>query len=386
MHGYIPRSLEKRILDDLSFFPIVAILGPRQCGKSTLAKNLSSKFKNFVYLDLESLGDLNRIDDPELFFRVNQDSLVCLDEIQRKPEIFSFLRSIVDRDGKAGRILILGSASGDLLRQSSESLAGRISYVELTPFTVSELSSFDGYSLYDHWFRGGYPRSCLAPNTDLSVRWIENFIKTYIDRDIPGFGIELHSQNLHRLFMMCAHQTGQILNRSKLGESLGVSYNTIKRYIDILEKTFVVRTVNPYYRNVKKRIVKSPKLYIRDTGLLHSLLGIHDFNDLLGNPLYGSSWETFVVENIISEMNGWQYFFYRTSNGGELDLVLERGDNRIGIEAKASTAPRPSKGFWNSLEDLGIRDSWIISPVERAYEIRKNVMVGNIKDFLSFYK
>jgi len=241
-----------------------------------------------------------------LFFESNKNKTICLDEIQRRPDLFSTLRGIIDRERRTGRILILGSASGKLIKQSSESLAGRISFIHLTPFTITEIADIEPFNLNDFWMRGGYPESYLATSEKFSFRWRENFIRTFIERDLPQLGIDISALRLRRFITMCAHNQAQLLNSAKLGESLGVSYHTVRNYIDLLEQTFIIRTLRPYESNLKKRLVKSPKVFIRDTGLLHALMEIDDFNDLLGHPNFGSSWEGFCIENILSELPEWE--------------------------------------------------------------------------------
>ncbi len=325
MQTLVKRNVESDILKDFRNFPVVAILGPRQSGKSTLAKMLKDKIDNLVYLDLESPADLRKLDDPELFFEVNRQKTVCLDEIQLKPELFPVLRSIVDRSGRKGQILILGSASQKLIRQGSESLAGRISFIELTPFLISEIMALPDYSELNFWFRGGYPDSFLATDDSTSVRWRENYLRSFIERDLPQLGVRVTAKNLRRLLTMCAHIQGQLFNSSRLAASLGVSYHTVRDYIDLFEQTYMIRSLPPYEVNLKKRIVKSSKVYIRDSGLLHTLLEIQDFNALMGHPVFGASWEGFALENILGAIESWRSFFYRTSSGSEVDLILEKG-------------------------------------------------------------
>jgi predicted AAA+ superfamily ATPase len=386
MQTLIKRNSEFTILEDLRSFPVVAILGSRQCGKSTLAKMLKEKIENFIYLDLESPSDLRKLDDPELFFDVNKNKTVCLDEIQFRQDLFPVLRSIVDRNRRNGQILILGSASRDLIRQSSESLAGRISFIELTPFVISEIRDLPQYNIIQYWFRGGYPDSFLSIDDNLSNRWRENFIRTFVERDIPQLGINIPALKLRRFLTMCAHNQGQLLNSSKLGDALGVSYHTIRNYIDLLEQTFIIRTLQPYEVNVKKRIIKSPKVYIRDSGLLHSLLEIFDFNELLGHPVFGASWEGFALENILAELAAWKSFFYRTSSGNEIDLILIRGRKKIAVEFKSSKAPTVTKGLWNALEDMNIQKAWIIAPVDESYLMKEGVTVSGLDYFIQHVK
>jgi len=381
MHNYKLRKLESLVLKDLKIFPCVAILGPRQCGKSTLAINLSKVLTNLVYFDLENPSDLRKLDDPLFYFERNQDKIICLDEIQRIPEFFPVLRSILDKNRKKGQVIILGSASEELIRQSSESLAGRISYIELTPFLLSEI--YNGFDdMVKIWQRGGFPDSYLADDEYSSTRWRVNFIRTFLERDIPQLGINIPSKNIGRLWRMCAHSHGQVLNSSRLGESMGLSYHTINHYLNILEQTFMIRLLPPYHANLKKRLIKSPKIYIRDSGILHSLLDVESFDELMGNPIYGHSWEGFVIENILSEMQGYRGYFYRTANGSEIDLIIEKGSKRIAIECKSSSAPVVTNGFYNALNDLGIDDAWIIAPVKESYIIKGNVKVASLNEFL----
>lgn len=377
MDNYVNRTLNAEIERKLSNIPIVAILGPRQCGKSTLAKAVLPSLKEYIYLDLERPSDMNKLQDAEAFFELNREKLICLDEIQRTPELFTIIRSIVDENKKNGQFIILGSASPDLLKQSSETLAGRISYLELTPFLIREVAQGNNVEdLRKLWLRGGFPRSYLASGELESYEWRLDFIHTFLERDIPALGFKVPAENIERFWRMCAHVHGQVLNRSKLGESLGVSHHTIQSYLDILEETFIIRVLTPFEINLKKRLVKSPKIFIRDSGLLHALLQIEDQNDLLGHPGYGSSWEGFALENILESAGYWRPSFYRTSSGSEIDLVLERGKRRIAVEFKVSTSPSVSRGFWVGFDDLEAVEGWIIAPVEEPYPLKSNVMVA----------
>ncbi len=385
MKGYIKRQIESEIKENLADFPAVAILGPRQCGKTTLANKLVKEIPKAVYLDLERPADLRKLQDPELFFAMNREQLVCLDEIQRVPELYSVLRSIIDQENRNSMFLILGSASQDLIKQSSETLAGRIAYTELTPFNFVELKKGTSAvtNLIDQlWIRGGFPRSFLARSAKSSMVWRENFIRTFLERDIPQLGFKIPANSVGRLWRMLAHAHGQVLNSSQLGESLGVSHTTVRSYLDILSQTFMIRLLPPYLPNLKKRLVKSPKVYIRDSGILHALLEIRDFNSLLGHPAHGASWEGYALENIVEKFTGWQPYFFRTSAGAELDLVLRKGQRIIGVEFKASVAPKLSKGFWNSMEDLNIDQAWVIGLVDSTYPIHEKVYVTSLDSFL----
>ncbi len=379
MQEYVTRKIHDGIKGYLDDFPVVALLGPRQCGKTTLASEFIAELDNTIYLDLETPSDLRKLHDPELFFRLHNDKLACLDEIQRRPDIFPVLRSIVDKNNRNGQLLILGSASRDLIKQSSETLAGRIAYLELTPFLYSEISSMEP-DVMKIWSRGGFPRSVLAKNEQSSVRWRASFIRTFLERDIPQLGFNIPAVTLGRLWRMLAHTQGQILNSSNFGRALGVSHTTIRSYLDLLEQTFMVRILLPYQANIQKRLIKSPKVYIRDSGILHTLLDIETSTDLLGHPVYGASWEGFVIEQVLAELPDWKPWFYRTAAGSELDLLLTKGQKRIAIECKASTAPTVTKGFWNALRALDIEIAWIIAPVTESYPIAENVVVTPLHD------
>ncbi len=372
MQCLIDRFQSKILGEYLDQFPVVALLGPRQCGKSTLAKTLIHPDK-CVYLDLERPSDLAKLSDPELFFRHHQTHLVIIDEIHHAPNLFAVMRSIVDQTARPGQILVLGSASDNLLNQSAESLAGRIGYIELTPFFYPEVTPSTA-SLQDLWLQGGFPKSLLT-SLPKSLRWRENFIRTFIERDLPQFGFRTPSAPLHRFIQMMAHVHGQLSNTANLAKSLGVSATTINHYISLLEDTYILRTVPPYESTVKKRLVKSPKRYFRDTGILHSLLGIDTMNTLLGHPIYGFSWEGFVIETLVRAIPGTKPYFYRSSGGAEIDLILEKGQHRIAIEIKASSAPSIGKGFYAALDDLDIKEAYVVAQVTSAYPIKSNITV-----------
>jgi hypothetical protein len=385
MQGYIPRHITEGIKQKLANIPAVLILGPRQCGKSTLAKTIISEMANAIYLDLERPSDINKLTDPEAFFSLNADKLICLDEIQRTPDLFPVLRSIIDENRRNEQFIMLGSASQNLIKQSSETLAGRISYFELTPFLLKEISKDHHLNkLRKLWLRGGFPRSYLASNEKESFEWRLDFIRTFLERDIPQIGFRIPAKTLERFWKMCAHLQGEILNSSKLGESLGLSHHAVRSYVDLFDQTFILRILRPYETNLKKRLIKSPKIYLRDTGLLHALLGIEDHNDLLGHPVYGSSWEGFVIENILSLLPEWAASFYRSSSGSEIDLILEKGKKRIVVECKVSTSPIPNRGFRNAMKDLRIKEAWIIAPVKDTYPLENGVRVAPLQTFIDF--
>jgi len=375
---YIHRAIESRISELLNEFPAVAILGPRQCGKSTLARHLTEDRKDCIFLDLELPSDRRKLSDPEMYLHMHRDSMICLDEVQRMPHLFEVLRSVIDKNARNSQFLILGSASRDLLRQSSETLAGRIAYCELTPFQLNEIIgpvSVQTESLQRTWLQGGFPRSYLARNPAASFRWRNQFIRTFLERDIPQLGFQIPAETLSRLWRMCAHSHGQLLNASKIGQSLGYSHTAIRRQLDLLVQTFMIRLLPPVKINGKKRLVKSPKIYIRDSGILHALLEIADMDMLFGHPVFGSSWEGFALEEIVSLHEGWRHGFYRTSAGAEIDLVLEQGRKRIGFEFKASTDPHVTRGFWNAVGDLQLDHVWIIAPVAEPYPLNENISV-----------
>lgn len=385
MQEFIHRSVEAFVLQNLRVFPAVVILGSRQTGKSTLVKKLAENFESFIYLDLQNYSDLQKMQDPFLFFDANKQTIICIDEIQLTPNLFSVLRSVIDADRKNGKFILLGSASRDIIQQTSESLAGRIGMIELTPFLENELSNICQYELQKYWFRGGFPLSYLADSDSNSILWRDNYIRTLLERDIPQLGFQISSLHLRRLLQMFAHNHGQILNQTKLAQSLDITHTTIRRHLDLLEQVFIVRTLQPYERNVKKRIVKSPKLYIRDSGLLHSFLSIHSFNDLLGNPIFGASWEGLVIENILSNMPQWTGYFYRLTSGDEIDLLLEKGDRKIAIECKASTNPQLQKGFWNAMRDLQPEQAFVVTPLNDSFKTHENVTVCGLHQFLHIH-
>ncbi len=380
MHGYLARSIVPSIVKRLGDYPSVAVLGARQVGKSTIAEIISTTNPKAIYLDLERPSDLNKLRDPEAFFDHFSDRLICLDEIQRAPEIFPVMRGVIDRSKRNGQFLVLGSASRDLIRQSSESLAGRLSYIEVEPFTQREI---DPAIWRKHWLLGGYPRSFLANDEEASFQWREDYIQSYLERDIPQLGFRIPANTLGRLWRMLAHSHGQLLNSSKLAESMGVSSNTIRKYVDLLEQTFVVRTLQPYGENTKKRLVKSPKVYIRDSGLLHALLEIETMEDLFSHPNYGSSFEGYVIENILMRLPRWHAYFYRTSHGAEIDLVLRRGRKTIALEIKSATSPKVAKGFWNAIADVAATEAWVIAPVDAEYSLGDGVKATSLSLFLN---
>lgn len=378
----IARSLEKQILQSLKDFPVVGLIGSRQVGKTTLAKKISREMdKDALYLDLELPSDLNKLKEPELFLQQYFDSLVIIDEIQRVPELFPVLRALVDQKRTNSRFLILGSASPDLIKKSSESLAGRIIYHELSPFSLEEIG-YDDNDIKNLWLRGGYPESFLAENLQKSYMWREAFIKTYLEMDIPQLGFHIPSMQLRRFWIMLAHLNGQLWNASKIASNLGLSAPTMKRYLDILEETFVVRQLLPYFANIGKRITKSPKVYLRDSGLLHTLLGNKTYEELVSHPSIGASWEGYVIEQICSlHEKSYQMYFYRTSAGAEIDLLLIDKNQKItAVEVKYSLSPQVSKGFWLAFKDLSCSSGYVVYPGKEQYVIKENIRTLPIKD------
>jgi predicted AAA+ superfamily ATPase len=373
MHGYIARAIENDLRKALNRSPVVAILGPRQSGKSTTAKKYLNQCSS-IYLDLQDRVDRNKLVEPELFFDRYRDRLICLDEIQLLPEFFSVLRSEVDRDRRPGRFLVLGSASRDLIKQSTESLAGRIAYIDLTPFQLSEV--INTVSLPDIWLRGGFPDSALAEDNTDSFNWRHDFIRTFMERDIPALGFPIPTPIIERLWLLLAHYNGQTVNFSKLAAAIDISIPTLKKYLAILEQTYMIRLLPPSGVNLKKRLVKSPKVYLRDSGILHALLDIEEYDSLLANPIAGASWEGFVIENIISGHKRWKPTFLRTSNGAEIDLLIERGNKRYVFECKLSKAPKPSRGFYELLDSTNPDGAGIVAPVDEPYEVKKGVWVA----------
>lgn len=350
----IERLLGGVLLRYLSAFPCVAIVGPRQVGKTTIAKSLQRKIeKPSIYLDLESDEDLEKLNHAELYLNERADKLIIIDEIQRKPALFPLLRSVIDKDRKNGRFIILGSASPELLAKSSETLAGRIAYLEMHPLVYSEAKTHVSYQ--NLWLKGGFPDFLLQEDTLMSLDMRQQFIQTYLERELPLLGLSVSSVLLKNLIKMVAHSQGQIVNYSELSNSLGVEINTVKRYLDYFENAFLIRRLQPYFFNSKKRLVKSPKIFIRDTGLLHSVFNIQTTEDLEGFHQKGNSWESFVIQQIIAQLKpNVSPYFYRTQDGAELDLVLVRGlEPVMGIEIKYSNAPKITKGTTIASQDLG---------------------------------
>ena len=376
-----PRYIEQLLLLRLSTFPVVGITGPRQAGKTTLAKRIVSETgKETIYLDLELPSDLNRLRNAELFLRENEEKLVVLDEVQRKPELFPLLRSLVDIRREPGRFLILGSASPELLRQSSETLAGRISYLELSPFHLRELP---GNDFKTHWLRGGFPPSLFAPDEATAFQWLEDFVTTFIERDLPRFGLNAPSQILRTILLMLTGIHGNLLNHSSLANSTGLTMPTVKRYLSYFENAYFIRLLYPWHINISKRLVKTPKIYFRDSGVFHYLAGISGFNQLLANQLAGASWEGYVLQQIIANLPPSVFpYFYRTKDGSEADLVLIKGNKPIlVVETKMSANPTLNRGNRIAIADLGNPPAFIITPIEGDYPLEENIRVCDLGQF-----
>lgn len=356
---------------------MTALLGPRQCGKSTLIKNLTRERDHLLYLDLERPSDLQKLDDAEWFLLSQSDKLICLDEIQRKPELFPVIRSIVDSDRRPGRFLILGSASRDLIQQSSESLAGRISYKKLTPFLWSEME--ERVTLEDYLNRGGFPLSLLATRDDDSYEWRTDFISTFLERDLLQF-TGFTPVTMRRLWQMLAHNNGQTLNLSKIGDSLGVSHTTVRHYVDLLEGTFMVTQLRAWSGNTKKRLVKTPKVYLSDTGLTAALLQLRSFDQLAGHPVFGSLWEAAVLAQIQAQFPEAELSYYRSSHGHEIDILIKLRQKILAIECKASLSPALSASFYKAAEDAEPDHILVAAPVNQGYPMKKGVDVVSLSE------
>lgn len=376
------RLLYTKLLDALAQSPAVALLGPRQVGKTTLALEVG-KSRDALYLDLESEQDRAKLAQPELYLADHQDKLVILDEIHRAPNLFPVLRGLIDRGRRAGRksgqYLLLGSASLDLLKQSGETLAGRVAYLELAPFNVMEAQTLPPDEL---WVRGGFPESLLAPNAAWSLRWRQDFIRTYLERDIPQFGPRIAAETLRRFWGMLAHHQGGLLNTAQFARNLGVDAKTAASYLDLLVDLLLVRRLPPWHANLGKRLVKSHKVYVRDSGLVHALLAIPDKETLLSHPVVGQSWECFVIENLLTsapaEVQG---YFYRSSGGAEIDLLLSWPDGTLwAVEIKRSLTPKVERGFHAACSDLSPARKFVVYPGTERFRIAADIEVISLAD------
>ncbi len=360
----------------------VALLGPRQCGKSTLAKQYASNVKQVHFFDLEDPTDLARLSNPKLALS-SLEGLVVIDEIQRSPELFPVLRVLLDDKKSKTQFLILGSASRELIKQSSETLAGRMSYLEMSPFSYTEVVDWEKL-----WIRGGYPRSFLAKSFQESVQWRNDYISTFLERDIPQLGFNIPSTQMRRFWMMLTHYHGQTWNSSEIAASMGVSDQTTRRYLDILSGTFMVRQLLPGFSNINKRIVKAPKIYLRDSGLFHSLLGLKKTKDLLLHPKLGASWEGFALESAINKLglSSEECFYFSVHNQFEIDLFLPARTKPIGIEIKYNEAPKLTRSMTNALDTLQLDKLYIIYPGDKDYKLSSKIHVLPFKNFDQFLK
>ena len=374
MRGMLKRpQLSERLRAALRSSPAVALIGPRQCGKTTLARQLASSSKS-TYFDLENPVDLARLFEPMTALEQLR-GLVVIDEVQRHPDLFPILRVLLDRKPIRARFLILGSASPELLRQSSETLAGRLAIVEMAGFTLEEIGRPDLNRL---WLRGGFPRSFLARTEAASTAWREDFIRTFLERDLAQLGVQVPSGTMRRFWTMTAHYSGGIWNSSEIGRSLGEAHTTVKRHLDALSGALVVRVLEPWFENVGKRLVKSPKVYIRDSGLLHTLLGVGDRRQLEGHPVVGGSWEGFVIEQLLAHLTKAKTYYWRTQAGAELDLLLFLNGRRIGIEIKRADAPKMTPSMGSALDDLELHRLLVVYPGSVRYTLRPKVEVMSL--------
>ena len=391
----LERQLLTEALDRLDYYPGVVLLGPRQIGKTTLAGAIAARTAGATFLDLERPSDRARLQDPESFFMAHRERLVVLDEVQALPGLFEALRPEIDARRTPGRFLLLGSASGKLLRQSAESLAGRVSYLELPPLLAHELPEGSHPALSNHaisgpglqalqrlLLRGGFPLAYTATTDARSMQWRQDMIQTFLQRDLPQLGVTIPAATLHRVWRMLAHHHGQLFNASQVGQALGgVAHTTIGRYLDLFVDAMMLRRLQPLHANLGKRLVKSPKVYVRDTGVLHALLNLGSLDDLQGHPIAGASWEGMVIEHVAAAApSGSELSFYRTAAGAELDAVLTLGEQRIGFEAKFSSAPKPTRGFWQASQDLRLHSAYVVAPVRQRYPIGASTWVIPIQE------
>lgn len=383
---YIERKYNLTLKKYLENFPAVGIIGPRQVGKTSFIKKFLKTFnKKHIYLDLELQTDLIKLTDPEFFLKQHEDYLVVIDEVQRLKELYPLLRALIDQKNTPSRFILLGSASPELIRNSSESLAGRIIYLNINPFDLTEISNIKNQN--ELWINGGFPKSLLAKDRDSSQEWLGSFIRTYLEKDLPMLGLRVSPVLITRLWTMLAHLNGQMLNYSLLSKSLEASSTTIKSYIDFLENAFLVKRLYPYSHNISKRLIKSPKIYLTDTGILHYLLSIQDYNSLLGYHSVGNSWESFVINQISFSLNcQTKIYFFRTREGSECDLIFEKGNEIIcTAEIKFTNSPKLSRGNHNAIEYLKSINNFIITPSSDDFLIKENIRICKLEKFITHY-
>lgn len=379
----IERHLYSKLRNQLVKSSAVALLGPRQVGKTTLAQTIAEEIKS-IYIDLEDPRDIQKLDDPSFYFDQYNDRLIIIDEVQRRPDLFPVLRSQIDRNRRNGhkfsQFLLLGSASNELLNRSSESLAGRVSYQELFPLNLLEANPENEELL---WLRGGFPDAFVRADNDLS--WRLDFIRTYLERDIPALGMRIPAETLQRFWTMLAHNQGQLFNAAQIAGSLGISGQSAARYLDLMVDLMLVRRLRPWHTNTKKRLVKSPKTYIRDSGILHALLNLSTYDGLLGHPVSGNSWEGFVIENILSICpRHVDAYFYRTATGNEIDLLLSYADELMAIEIKRSTAPKLTKGFHIACDDINPTSKWVVHLGDDEYKLTNDITVLPLANMMEY--
>lgn len=381
MHPIEPRHLESNALHLAARFPVVGIVGPRQVGKTTLAKRIASQLPKPVrYFDLEYPEDRAAMQEPTRLLERMEHETVIIDEVQLAPGLFPVLRALIDRNRIPGRFILLGSASPALIQHSSETLAGRIAYLELQPFAFSELPATTDWQ--DHWLRGGFPDSVFAEDDQDSFDWRQNFVRTYLERDLPLLGLQADPVLLRKLWTMLAHLNAQMLNMDSLSASLAINSATLKRYLNFFESAYLVARLQPYTTNVGKRLVKTPKIFLRDTGILHYLLNIREYPNLLGNPALGASWEAYVLQQVMFHLpSGFDLFFYRTHEGAEADIVITKGGfPEILLEVKFSTSPTVSKGFFNCQMDLKTNKNYIVAPINNPFPGKNGIEVIGLKE------
>lgn len=379
----IERLITTKILRDLNWSPIIGLIGSRQVGKTTLARFLQTQItKPTIYLDLELTEDWFKLTDAQTYLIGHEEKCVVIDEIQIRPELFALLRALTDQKRDPARFILLGSASPHIVKLNTETLAGRIAYHELSPFSYSEIKTI--YSQEEHWLRGGFPNALLATETFISRKWLDDFVETFIHRDLARLGFTVSANLVRNMLSMLAHVHGSQLNTSALANSLGFTHPTVNKYLELLEGSFLIRRLPPYFKNIGKRLVKSPKLYIRDTGLLHYLLRIFSHEQLRGNPAIGSSWESYVVEQIIREAPEFtDFYYYRTQNGAEVDLIMITPNGKmVCIEIKVSASPTITKGFYQSIADLQPQFQYVITPSGECFYRADGLRICPLNVFL----